>query len=271
MANRLLYPRTTSKRRVLDMDGMWNFKFDWDNIGDLDNWKDGLKSSTNIPVPSSFNDLFVTKEEREFAGDIWYETKIYVPGEWEGMELDIRFGAATHFATVYVNGKEITTHKGGFLPFNANINDVVKFNMENLVVVKLNNELSRESLPVGQTITLANGKKMVKPFFDFFNYAGLQRSVKLVAIPKENIEDFTLNYTLEGNDARVDYVVDTNGGHQVLTSIYDEEGNLVAQAKGKKNSILIENAKLWNVLDSYLYKIKFEIIDDGGKVILDEY
>lgn len=248
MKNKSQYPRTTSKRRVIDMDGMWNFKFDRDGRGDLDNWKEGLKASSNNLPSSSFKDLFLTKEEKEFTGNIWYETNFYIPGEWEGMKLDIIFGPATHFTTVYVNGKEIASHKEGGLPFNANINDVVKFNMENLLVVKVNNELSKDILP-----------------------AGLERYVKLLAIPKENVEDFTLNYTLEGSDVRVDYVVDTNGGHQVRITIYDEDSSIVAQTEGKKNAILIEDVKLWNANNPYLYTFKFEIIDDGGKVILDEY
>lgn len=269
MANRLLYPRNSATRRVLPMDGMWNFKFDYNNEGDIQNWKNGLKDATTIPVPASFNDFFVDKDAREFAGDVWYETKLYVPSEWADMDLDIRFDAATHFATVYVNGEEVAKHKGGFLPFNANINKVVKFDTENTVVVKINNELSRETLPVGKTITLENGKKMVKPYFDFFNYAGLQRSVRLVATPKESIVDFTVNHHLMGEDAKVDYIVETTGENEVYITVYDEDRKQVATAKGKEGSILIENARLWNVLDAYLYTFKIEI--KNGDTLIDEY
>lgn len=269
MANKLLYPRSSATRRVLSMDGMWKFKFDNEQRGDIDNWKNGLKDPEFIPVPASFNDFFVDKDAREYAGDIWYETSFNVPREWADMDLDIRFDCATHFATVYVNGEEVTQHKGGFLPFNANINNVVKYDTENIVVVKINNELSRETLPVGQTITLENGKKMVKPYFDFFNYAGLQRSVRLVATPKESIVDFTVNHNLIGDDAKVDYSVETTGSNQVYITVYDEEGNQVATSKGKEGSINIENARLWNVLDAYLYTFKIEIKE--GNNLIDEY
>ncbi|WP_276928912.1 hypothetical protein [Herbinix luporum] len=57
MANKLLYPRNTATRRVLSMDGMWKFKFDYNSEGDLANWKNGLKNATTIPVPASFNDF----------------------------------------------------------------------------------------------------------------------------------------------------------------------------------------------------------------------
>ncbi len=269
MANRLLYPRNSATRRVLNMDGMWKFKLDYKQEGDAGEWKNGLQDTTMIPVPASFNDFFVEKDIREYVGDIWYETKLCVPGEWATMDLDIRFDCATHFATVYVNGVEVAQHKGGFLPFNATINDAVKFDSENTVVVKINNELSRETLPVGETITLDNGKKMVKPFFDFFNYAGLQRSVRLVATPKESIVDFTVNHNLIGDDAKVDYSIETTGESEVYITVYDEDGNQVAESKGKEGSVFIKNARLWNVLDSYLYTFKLEMKD--GSTLIDEY
>jgi len=269
MANKLLYPRSSATRRVMDLSGMWKFKFDYNNEGVSQSWKDGLKDATLIPVPASFNDLFTDKDSREYAGDVWYETSFYVPSEWSGMDLDIRFGSATHHAVVYVNGVELTSHKGGFLPFNVNINDVVKFDQENRLVVKLNNELDYTTLPVGKTITLSNGKKMVKPYFDFFNYAGIHRPVKLVATPKESIVDFTVNHILDGNDALVEYSVETTGGHQVYVLVFDEDNNFVTSAEGKQNTLRITNARLWNVRDAYLYTFQF-LIKDGERLI-DEY
>ena len=160
-------------------------------------------------MPASFNDFYTDKESREFTGDFWYETEVFVPGEWKGRHIDVRFAAVTHRCTVYVNGQEIISHEGGFLPFSARIDEVVNWNEPNRVVVKGNNELSFTSLPAGISVTLENGRKMTKPFFDFFNYAGIQRPVKLVVLPEESIVDFTLNYALEGNDASVSYQVET--------------------------------------------------------------
>jgi beta-glucuronidase len=269
MANKLLYPRFSPTRRIINMDGMWRFSFDYDNQGDAANWKDGLKDYVLIPVPASFNDFFTDKESREYTGDVWYETDVFVPKELSGNDLDIRFGSATHDATVYVNGVEVAFHKGGFLPFNANINDLVKYDTFNKVVVKLNNELSLESIPCGSVISLSNGRKMAKPYFDFYNYSGIHRSVNLVSTPKESIVDYTLNYILDGNDARVEYSVETTGENQVYITMYDEDNQVVAEGQGKENVIVINNVKLWNVLDAYLYKFKIQIKDNDK--LIDEY
>ncbi len=269
MANKLLYPRFSKTRRLIDMDGLWKFSFDYEKLGDKEQWNRGLPEYQMIPVPASFNDFFTDKDSKEYTGDVWYETEVFVPGEFAGLDLDIRFGSATHSATVYVNGIEITSHKGGFLPFNANINKTVKYNEFNKVVVKVNNELSSTTLPVGETITLANGRKMSKPYFDFFNYAGLQRPVKLVITPKESIVDFTVKHILEEEDARVEYTVETTGENMVSLSVYDEEGNLVAVQNGKENAIVIKNAMLWKVCDAYLYQFVFRIMN--GDEVIDEY
>jgi beta-glucuronidase len=269
MANEMLYPRNTLTRKVISLDGMWKFKFDPESNGLEEQWEKGLQNAIQIPVPSSFNDLFTDKESREYAGDFWYETEFFVPSEWKNEDFNIRFGCATHKATVYVNGVEVTSHIGGFLPFNASINEIVHFDENNLIVVQMNNELSVTTLPVGKTEVLRNGKKMVKPFFDFFNYAGLQRSVSLVVTPKESIVDFTVNHLLEGQDARVEYEVKTTGSNDVWIEVYDEKEELVATQSGKSNTIFIQNAKLWRPLNAYLYT--FRILIKNGEDILDEY
>lgn len=151
MKQSMLYPRASAARRVTDLGGMWKFCLDWDGKGDQEGWKDGIPGTEKIPVPASFNDFYTDKDIREFAGDFWYETEVFVPGEWRKMHVDLRFAALTHRGTVYVNGQEVISHEGGFLPFSARIDDVVRWNEKNLVVVKGNNELSFTSLPAGFT------------------------------------------------------------------------------------------------------------------------
>lgn len=217
----MLYPRDTVTRRTVSMDGMWKFRLDWKQEGYEKNWKDGLLQADMIPVPASFQDFYTEKDVREFTGDVWYETDVFVPGEWEGREVAVRFGCATHRAEVYVNGIRVTSHEGGFLPFSAVVTELVRYNAFNKVVVLVNNELSVTAIPCGETKTLANGKKMSKPYFDFYNYSGLQRSVRLISYPKEHIEDFSVIHELNGADAAVHYSVETTGEHDVVVDVYE--------------------------------------------------
>ena len=275
-----LYPRMTATRRIQDMCGSWDFQFDPDSIGEEAGWANGLPNPTDMPVPASFADVFTDKYSREYTGDFWYCTKLFVPAEWDGRNLDIRFDSATHNAVVYVNGVEIASHKGGFLPFVANINDVVRLNDWNTVAVKLNNELSYCTLPAGEVTVLEDGTKMSSPYFDFYNYSGLQRAVRLLITPKERVEGFSVAHRIddpagEHPTAHVDYSVATSaqaqdGSHRVEIVVTDESGAEVARATGATGTIDIADAHLWNVRDAYLYTFTVRIVDEEGGVV-DEY
>lgn len=248
---------------------MWKFHLDERSVGEKEGWMDGIPGEEMIPVPASFQDFYTEKDIREYTGDFWYETDFFVPGEWEGREILLRFGAATHRASVYVNGILITEHEGGFLPFSAKVTTVVRYDSYNKVVVKVNNELNCTNLPCGETITLPNGKKMSKPYFDFFNYAGLQRSVYLLALPGESIVDFDLDYAIHGKNAEVSYQIRTNGEHAVQLALFDAKGHCVAQKDGKEGVLYVENARLWQVRNAYLYRLRIRIMD--GEELIDEY
>lgn len=124
-------------------------------------------------------------------------------------------------------------------------------------------------IPCGTTATLKNGKKVSKPYFDFYNYAGIHRPVKLLCLPNESITDFTVNHRLVGADAEVDYTVETTGDKNTVVEVYDAEGNKVAEATGKEGTIVVKDAKLWNVHAAYLYKFVVKIVD--GDAVIDEY
>ena len=74
---------------------------------------------------------FHRQDTREYAGDFWYETKFFLPREWAGKRLFLRFGSVTHRAVVYCNGVEVARHQGGFLPFCADITAAARLDQEN--------------------------------------------------------------------------------------------------------------------------------------------
>ncbi|MDO5785811.1 MAG: beta-glucuronidase, partial [Eubacteriales bacterium] len=233
----MLYPQSNAGRRSVRLDGMWKFQLDPNSCGTVDGWMDGLPAPDEITVPASFADLYTDKQTREFCGDFWYETEVFVPDEWKGKEIDIRFGSVTHRATVYFNGIEVVSHEGGFLPFCARVTEIARYGAANKLVVLANNELSETAIPCGTTGTLPSGRKVAKPYFDFYNYSGIQRPVWLVATPKESIFDFSVSHTICGADAVVTYDVVTTGESNVTIEVQDEEGRTVATACGKRGEI----------------------------------
>ena len=141
MVNTLLYPIDSPTRRAVSLNGMWGFQLDPDKSGGQNGWTEKLPAPDQVPVPASFADLFTEKSIREFCGDFWYEKDVFVPTEWKGRTVAVRFGCATHVATVYVNGKELVSHEGGFLPFSADMTEVAVWGGMNHIAVKLNEQI----------------------------------------------------------------------------------------------------------------------------------
>ena len=265
----MLYPVLNAKRKRYSLDGIWNFK-QGEYAPGLDKQ---LSSEELMVVPSSFNDVAVESEKRYFIGDNWYERTFAVPSFESDEELVLRFGSVTHQAKVYVNGQLLGEHIGGFTPFEVRIPEELTREKELLISVCANNILDHTTLPVGnyseEKLPDGTVKKKVSENFDFFNYAGIQRPVQLLVLPKARIEDIVVTYDVHENDATVKVVVEhtANGGTAKVT-LLDEDGEVVA--KGEAESELeIVNVRRWEVLDAYLYTAKVELF--AGDELVDEY
>ena len=265
----MLYPVLNAKRKRYSLDGIWNFK-QGEYVPGVD---PRLSTEDLMVVPSSFNDVAVESEKRYFIGDNWYERTFAVPSFESDEELVLRFGSVTHQAKVYVNGQLLGEHIGGFTPFEVRIPEELTREKELLISVCANNILDHTTLPVGnyseEKLPDGTVKKKVSENFDFFNYAGIQRPVQLLVLPKARIEDIVVTYDVHENDATVKVVVEhtANGGTAKVT-LLDEDGEVVA--KGEAESELeIVNVHRWEVLDAYLYTAKVELF--AGDELVDEY
>ena len=265
----MLYPVLNAKRKRYSLDGVWNFK-QGEYVPGVD---PRLSTEDLMVVPSSFNDVAVESEKRYFIGDNWYERTFAVPSFESDEELVLRFGSVTHQAKVYVNGQILGEHIGGFTPFEVRIPEELTREKELLISVCANNILDHTTLPVGnyseEVLLDGTVKKKVSENFDFFNYAGIQRPVQLLVLPKARIEDIVVTYDVHENDATVKVVVEhtANGGTAKVT-LLDEDGEVVA--KGEAGAELeIVNVRRWEVLDAYLYTAKVELF--AGEELVDEY
>lgn len=266
----MLYPIATESRVVVNLSGIWKFMTDKE-VEPIE-VSQPLPTNEVVAVPASFNDQTVSKETRMHSGYFWYEKEFTVAKALRNERLVLRFGSATHEAWVYLNGKEITYHKGGFTPFEVEINDYL-VDGQNRLTVRLSNLLDYTTLPVGNYSEEKdeNGRiiRKVDENFDFFNYAGLHRPVKIYTTPREYIEDIVIvpNVDLAAKSAEVHFSVKTAGAFdEVRVTVLDEEGKQVAQASGNDTNISIENVKLWQPLNAYLYTAKVEGVKGGETV-----
>lgn len=269
----MLYPIDTATRVNLDLNGIWKFKLERTTTKPIDVSKP-LDTSLTMAVPGSYNDQAMDDEIRSHVGNVWYERTFIVPNILTDERIVLRFGSVTHEATVYLNGKEIVNHKGGFLPFEVQINDDL-VEGENRLTIRVNNILDYSTLPVGvytEETDPETGQliRRNRPNFDFFNYAGIHRPVKIYTTPKAYIEDIVFTYDLEDGRAVIKPHVSTQGEFdQIRVTAIDEEGTEVAQASGEHASLIIENYTPWQPLNAYLYTMRVEAFINGE--LIDSY
>ncbi|MED4227535.1 beta-glucuronidase [Neobacillus cucumis] len=262
----MLYPIVTETRSIIDLNGIWNFKLDAGN-GFKENWQNaGLTNAISMAVPASFNDIGVNASIRDHVGWVWYEREFTVPAYLHSERVVLRFGSATHLAKVFVNGKLVVEHKGGFLPFEAELNNHLRTG-KNLLTVAVNNIVDFSTLPVGivteKEIPGVGKVKHNQPNFDFFNYAGLQRPVKIYTTPVTYIKDVTVVTEIDG---KAHYSIEVAGSARVKVKVADESGVVVGEAEGASGTIHIPNVKLWEPLNAYLYTLKVELEEDGDTI-----
>jgi beta-glucuronidase len=273
----MLYPVENAIREIKDLSGVWSFKVDTRSEGYRHSWfASRLNDAMEMPVPASYNDITTDRAIRDHIGDVWYERDFIIPHSWAGKRIVLRVGSATHHATVWVNGREAVRHKGGFLPFEADITSYISVGESNRVTLAVNNELDWSCLPSGEIFRYDDarhpkGFATQETFFDFYNYAGLHRPVKLYTTPTDYIADLHVTTDIHGQNGSIWYDVVTHGSpYGVRVKLYDADNTLVAEQNGNCGVLTLPNARFWEPGDGYLYNLIAEITDASGQEV-DQY
>jgi len=265
----VLAPRDTATRERKSLDGLWRFALDAEGRGrDEGWWRQPLADAREISVPASYNDLFAAAEVRDHVGDVWYQTVTRVPERWRGGRIVLRFDAATHSAVVWVGDAQAMEHEGGYTPFEADVTHLVEPGAEMLITAVVSNVLSWHTIPPGYVEDTASGRRRQQVFHDFFNYAGLHRTVWLYTTPRSHIADVTVVTDLDDSSGTVRYDIETRGGEvDVAVVLRDAETSEVAHTAGATGELTVENVRPWQPGVGYLYDLTIELRGAGGTVV----
>ena len=175
----------------------------------------------------------------------------------------IEINGANSSAILYVNGKEMMKHDGGYSTWRVDITD----------------ELTEET-QIAIAVDNSENEYVYPQMADFTFYGGLYRNVNLICVANTH---FDLDYyggkglkitpTIEGANAKVEVEVFTTAledGQKLVYTIYDKEENelLRVESLEKKVEIEIENVHLWHGRrDPYLYCCEVEIVT--GDAVID--
>src|SRR3954471_22007265 len=237
----MLRPQDGPTRERKNLNGLWRFRLDPADEGRAAGWQRGpLVDARDMPVPASYNDIPADATVRDHVGDAWYQTVVRVPRGWAGQRIVLRLAAATHRAVVWVDDVEVARHEGGYLPFEADVTDHVVAGQEVRVTVVVDNRLTWRSIPPG---IVENGRQTY--FHDFFNYAGLHRSVWLHCTPRTHVSDVTVVTGLDGALGTADYRVEVEGPGRVRAVLLDAVGAEVARGSGATGVLTVDGVHPW--------------------------
>lgn len=264
----MLRPQETPSREHVRLDGLWSFAFDPGDRGRGEEWWRGdLPGASEMPVPASFNDVPATRDAHEHVGDVWYQRHVRVPAGWDGRRVVLRFDAAAHRAVVWWNDVEVGRHEGGYTPFECDVTEHVRVGETARVTVVVDNRLDLTSIPPGIVDVLPDGRRRQRYFHDFFNYAGLHRTVWLYTTPRVYVEDITVTTEVDGADARVRYRVDVAGGQVAEVVLSDADGTERARATTAEGTLEVADATLWRPGHGHLHRLAVRTAGDDP----DEY
>ena len=144
----MLYPVQTPSRLLCDLSGIWNFKLGGETLDETLSDKP-FSDAMTMPVPASYNDIKEGVSFRDHYGWVYYQRSISMPRYVrESQRVVLRCDAVTHHACVYLNGEKICEHRGGFLPFEAEIGSRMT-DGDNLLTIAVGNVINYTTLPVG--------------------------------------------------------------------------------------------------------------------------
>ncbi len=208
-----------------------------------------------------------------YEGTIWYRRLFHYKKSDPNNRVFVYFGAANYETDVYLNGKKLGKHIGGFTPFNYEITNLLEENGENSLVVKVDNKRKRDGVPTLNT--------------DWWNYGGITRDVNIIEVPETFITDYFIQLKKGSENEITGYIkLDGNSvkNQKVRVSIPElnidsefttgENGTATVDIPVKKLKLWSpENPKLYNVqvsspADNVADKIGFRTIETKGTDIL---
>ena len=201
-----------SARTVVSLDGDWNYIVDPQNIGtksyhcdpdsDTDNMNFGrnkraenkfqlieydFRAADTLKVPGDWNTQ--KKELFWYEGTLWYARQFEFKKPVNGERTFVKFAGVSLTADVYMNGKKLGRHVGGFTPFEFEVTGIVKDGL-NDIVVRADNTREKSGIPTKG--------------FDWWNYGGIIRSVELENRSANYIASWRADLAKGGDNAAVE-------------------------------------------------------------------
>src|SRR5215204_6097305 len=247
------YPRPQMVRSLWqNLNGLWNYKIDAKEKENVPGVFDG-----KILVPFAVESALSGVAKRVGKDSIlWYNTTVNIPGSFKNKNVLLHFGAVDWQCDVYVNGKKVGVHQGGYDPFNFDITSYLQKSGDQSVTIKVWDPTDDGPQP--------RGKQVNKPQSIWYTpVTGIWQTVWLETVPKTYIVETKQTPDVDQKLLRVSAKVENlQPGDQVTVSAWDGTTKIADQIlpSSGETSISIQSAKLWAPDNPFLYDLRYTIL-----------
>jgi len=164
---------------------------------------------------------------------IWYRRHFTVPSDWRGQSIRLHFGAVDWETTVFVNGREIGSHRGGYDAFTFDITSAVKWGGPNELVVSVKDPTEGDQ---------PRGKQSRKPEGIFYlSSSGIWQTVWLEPVPVGGIQTLHLRPDLAAQALRLRVManIPATDDETVVDCVASFEGRDAGRASGRPGTDII--------------------------------
>ena len=253
------YPRPQLVRENWqNLNGLWEYAVCPGKLGAIPTQLDG-KILVPYPIESALSGVGKKVGKKN---TLWYKKNIVVDKALRNQQIILHFGAVDWLTEVYVNGKKVGTHEGGFDPFSFNITPFLKKGNVQEIVIGVWDPTNEGPQP--------NGKQMVNPHGIWYTpVTGIWQTVWLEGVNETHIVSTKHTPDLDNSTLHIQTeVAGTKPGDQILISAYNK-GTLVKEvqaAPGTETLLQIQDPVYWSPGKPFLYDLTFKVVRKG-KVI----
>lgn len=264
------------------LNGEWSFALDPVKVGEQQEWYKAppFPGWDRVTVPHSFS---VDKRYERYTGTAWYIREIGPVSKAAGYRTFLRFEAVFYKCSVWLNGKFVGAHEGGYTPFELDLTDAL--GGQNILAVEVNNAWDTTTIPGAKT-QIGNAISNTGQVFPWINYGGITREVFLITRPDVYIEKVKIDADpdLKKNTAalRLTLGVRNLSGMDVTPSVeatvYQDGTPIQVKFKSTRDpgvagrttltlegTVPKKNVHLWNQDDPYLYDCRIVLGKDTVK------
>ena len=255
------------------LNGAWEFEFDDAARGIAERWyaaTGGRRFTRTIQVPFAFQTRLSGIGETAFHDVVWYRRTIQIPENFRraGRRVLLKFGAVDYEATVWVNGEQAGTHRGGHVGFSLDITDYLKPAGEATIVVRAFDPSTDRTVP--------RGKQFWQPRSEGIWYTrttGIWQPVWIEAVEATHVERLRITPDVDNSQVNVEAILNRHAPDLRLRTTVRLRGSVQAQSEVACTSARplavhrLREQRLWAPWEPTLYDLTVELIGGGGQVL----